>query len=181
MLNRAFLAWSHTNWHVFFSGSCLGSRIELMILPKYLWSVTSSIDTALKCSLDFLGLPNTITLVLISFTIIWMFEQNCFRPSSWICRPRNVSENKIKSSDHNKWAIILLLIQIPCADDRYDSRSAIYFLNNIPLATPPWLTPRLFMIVELTRPLFFTRNAVLLYKLLNVSITGPCHPPFMRL
>ena len=95
---------------------------------------------------------------------MWLLEQNSFSPSSWFCRPWNVSENKIRSSVHSKWAIISLLIHIPWAVDRYVSRSDIYFLNNNPLATPPWLTPSLLRIIELTRPLFFMRNYVLLYK-----------------
>ena len=112
---------------------------------------------------------------------MWLLEQNSFSPSSWFCRPWNVSENKIRSSAHSKWAIISLLIHIPWAVDRYVSRSDIYFLNNNPLATPPWLTPSLLRIIELTRPLFFMRNDVLLYRFRNVSMTGPCQPLFIIL
>ena len=61
---------------------------------------------------------------------MWLLEQNSFSPSSWFCRPWDVSENKIRSSAHRKWAIISLLIHISWAVDRYVSRSDIYFLNN---------------------------------------------------
>ena len=128
ILNEAFCAWSHRNEHVFVSRSCLGSRIELIILPRYLSSFTSSISTELNCTFDFLGLPNTMTFVLISFTIMWLLEQNCFNPWSWICSPWNVSENKIKSFAHNRWTMISSLIHIPYLGDLLFASSQLSWL-----------------------------------------------------
>ena len=72
----------------------------------------------LKWTLAFNWEPKTKTLVFNSFTIIKFLEQNFCRPSNCFCRPCSLSEIRTKSSAHNKWAtmviVILLDINIVC-------------------------------------------------------------------
>ena len=100
--------------------------------------------------------PKHMDLVLISFTIILLFEQNFKRPFSCFCRPEGVSENRIRSSPHRIWAMISFDMAMPTSDDRYVLRSDIYLRNINPLGIPPWLTPRLFWIGRLSLPLRLT-------------------------
>ena len=86
------------------------------------------------------------------------------RPSSCYCSPTIVSP-----------------IQVPTSFFKYISKSIRYFLNKIPLATPPWLTPVSDGINGLSLPPLFTLKQVLEYKSLRVSITRPLQPPFMIL
>ena len=72
-------------------------------------------------------------------------------------------------------------IQIPTPFSKYISKSLRYFLNKIPLATPPWLTPVSDGKSGLSLPPLFTLKQVLEYKSLKVSITRPLQPPFIIL
>ena len=151
------------------------------MFPRYLYSFTSSIFSLLKNRFPEYSLPNTINFVLVSLTITLLFAQKCLRPLSCFWSPFSVFENNIRSSAHSKCAIIISPIQIPASFFKYISKSLRYFLNKIPLATPPWLTPVSDGISGLSLPPLFTLKQVLEYKSLKVSITRPLQPPFIIL
>ena len=109
-------------------------------------------------------------------------EQKVCSLSSYFWWPAHVSDTSTRSSAHNSCIIIEWPMQTSNLDSRWSSISAIYFLNNKPLATPPpWFTPRALCIRKLTHLRFFTLHDVLLYKLRSTSVTFPCQPDFIIL
>ena len=125
--------------------------------------------------------PKAMHFVFISLTAVKFLLQNSCSPSSCLWRPLHVSAMSMRSSAHSRCMIMTSPIQTPNLHLRYSPMSAIYFLNNRPLATPPWFTPMALCIRKLIQPLFFTRKDVFLYKLRSVSITFPCQPDFIIL
>ena len=152
-----------------------------MILLRYLYLSTCSISLWLKLTQNCGCLPKYITFDLASFTIIWLLAQNVYRPFNCLCKPFGVSENRIRSSAHNKCTNIVFEIHTPTLQSKYCFKSDMYFWKRKPLATPPWLTPMSLWIIGLSLELRFTRKSVFVYKFLRVTTTRPFHIPLLSL
>ena len=73
-----------------------------MVLPRYLYLSTCSISLWLKSTQNDGCLPKHIIFDLATFTVIWLLAQNVYGPFNCLCKPRVVSENRIRSSAHKK-------------------------------------------------------------------------------
>ena len=135
--------------------------IDQTITPRYLYWLTCSMGFPLKNTFKFSSVPKHIDLILSSFTIILLFEQNFNRPFNCFCKPVGVSENKIRSLPHKMWATISFDMAMPTSADKYVLRSNMYLRNINPLEIPPWLTPKLFRTALLSLPLRLTWKWVL--------------------
>ena len=100
-------------------------------------------------------------------------EQNFSRPYCCFWSPVELSENRMRSSDHKTLAMISLVITISTSLDKYKLKSDMYFRNINPLEIPPWLTPILLLRGGLSFPFHLTRKCVLRQRLRKVSITLP--------
>ena len=137
---------------------CFGSVLGQ---SRYLYWLTCSMGFPLKNTFKFSSVSKHIDLVLSSFTIILLFEQNFNRPFNCFCKPVGVSENKIRSSPYKMWAMISFEMAMPTSADKYVLRSDMYLRNINPLEIPPWLTPKLFGTARLSLPLRLTWRWVL--------------------
>ena len=144
-----------------------------MILPRYLYISTCSNYLWLKLTQNCGCLPKHITFDLASFTIIWLLAQNVYRPFNCLGKPFGVSENRLRSSAHNKCTNTVLEIHTPTLQSKYCFKSDMHFRKRKPLATPPWLTPISLWIIGLSLELRFTRKSVFVYTFLRVSTTRP--------
>ena len=144
-----------------------------MILPRYLYISTCSNYLWLKLTQNCGCLPKHITFDLASFTIIWLLAQNVYRPFNCLGKPFGVSENRLRSSAHNKCTNTVLEIHTPTLQSKYCFKSDMHFRKRKPLATPPWLTPISLWIIGLGLELRFTRKSVFVYTFLRVSTTRP--------
>ena len=129
------------------------NNLSIFILVKT--SRTLKLNLA---TLSFMAEPQTITFVLVSFTIIILSQQKLSRPSNCFCSLLMESVTSIKSSAHKMWAMMVLPRQTPTSLHRYSSRSAKYLRNKRPLTFPPWFTPIWLGIGGLIRPLTVTLN-----------------------
>ena len=109
--------WPYGTGHID-NGSWQHTHPDRIFVPsvwyiRYIYVSTCSISLPLKYTLHLTGFPKHMIFVLVSLTIIWLFTQNVCNPSSCFCIPCWVSENSIRSSAHNRWAIISSDITTP--------------------------------------------------------------------
>ena len=135
--NVALLALSHRYGYFVLNISCAVVSVDLMILPRYLYSLTSSILLPLNIisPVNFF-LPKIFNFVLASLTIILLRAQKRLKPLSCFWMPFSVFENSTRSSAQSRCATSVSPIQTPVSFFKYSSKSCRYFLINIPLAAP---------------------------------------------
>ena len=103
--NIAFRDLSHINDEFSEKYILINYLRQRTMVPRYLYLGTCSINFPLKWTSKLSTVPKHIHIVLVSFTIILLCEQNFWKPMSCIWSPSTVSENRIRSSPHKIWAI----------------------------------------------------------------------------
>ena len=101
----------------------LRSRHRRNNVPKIFVLCNLFYDLSIEMDFDYIAFAKAMTFVFNSLTIITFLAQNVCRPSNCFCKPSWLSDIKIRSSAHNKWATIVSDTQRPWVYDNLPNQA----------------------------------------------------------